>query len=139
MATQTIEAELLELEERFWQAMKDLDVDTAVRLTAEPCVLTGAQGAALVDRKTFREMMKAPNYTLDRYEIKDGVQVRQLQDDVAVIAYEVHEELTVEGKPVALDAVECSTWVRIDGQWLCAAHSEALRGDPFGRDRQPAK
>lgn len=136
MATQTIEAELLELEQRFWQAMKDLDVDTAVSLTAEPCLLAGPQGAGLVDRKVFREMMTEPNYTLDRFELKEGAQVRQLGDNVAVIGYEAHEELTVEGKPVTLDVVETSVWVRNDGHWLCAAHTEAIRGDPFGRDRQ---
>ncbi|HEU4828087.1 MAG TPA: nuclear transport factor 2 family protein [Gemmatimonadales bacterium] len=135
MATQTIEAEVLELEQRFWQAMKDLDVETAASLTAEPCLLTGAQGASLIDRKTFREMMRAPNYTLDRFELKEGAHVRQLRDDVVVVGYEAHEELTVEGKPVKLDVVETSVWVRNDGRWLCAAHTEAIKGDPFGRDR----
>lgn len=135
MATQTIEAEVLELEQRFWQALKDMDVDAAVSLTAEPCILTGPQGASLIDRKTFREMMKAPNYTLHRFELKDGAHVRQLGDDVAVIGYEAHEELTVEGKPVTMDVVETSVWVRNDGRWLCAAHAEAIKGDPFGRDR----
>jgi hypothetical protein len=58
-----------------------------------------------------------------------------LSDDVAIVAYTVHEDLTVEGKPVSLDAAESSTWVRRDGNWLCAMHTEALTGDPFGRDR----
>jgi hypothetical protein len=30
MATQTIEAELLDLEKRYWQAIKDQDVDAAM-------------------------------------------------------------------------------------------------------------
>jgi uncharacterized protein (TIGR02246 family) len=137
MATQTIEAEVLELEQRFWQALKDMDVDTAVSLTAEPCLLTGAQGASLVDRKTFREMMtNESSHALDRFELKEGAQVRQLGDDVAVIGYEAREELTVEGKPVKLDVVETSVWVRNNGHWLCAAHTEAIKGDPFGRDRR---
>lgn len=135
MATQTIEAEVLELERRFWQALKDMDVETAASLTAEPCLVAGAQGASLIDRKAFREMMTSADYTLDRFELKDGAQVRQLGDDVAVIGYEAHEELTVDGKPVAMDVVETSVWVRSDGHWLCAAHTEAIRGDPFGRDR----
>jgi hypothetical protein len=58
---------------------------------------------------------------------------------VAVLAYNVHEELTVEGKPVTIDAADASTWVRRDGRWLCALHSESLKGDPFGRDRTFAK
>jgi uncharacterized protein (TIGR02246 family) len=137
MATQTIEAKLLELEQRFWQAMKDMDVEAAASLTADPCLLAGAQGVSLIDRDTFRQMMRAPNYSLDRFELRDGAQVRRLGDDSAVIGYVVHEELTVDGKPVTLDAAETSVWIRSDGRWLCAAHSEAILGDSFGRDRKP--
>jgi len=49
----------------------------------------------------------------------------------------VKEVLTVEGKPVTIDASDSSTWVRRDGNWVCALHTEALTGDPFGRDRRP--
>jgi uncharacterized protein (TIGR02246 family) len=136
METQTIEAELLALENRYWQALKDQDVDAAMRLTDEPCILTGAQGVGLIDRKALAAMMKGSNYTLDRFVLKDGAQVRLLRDDVAMVAYEVHEELTVDGKPVTLDAADASTWVRRNGRWLCALHTEAILGDPFGRDRQ---
>lgn len=48
------------------------------------------------------------------------------------------EDLTVNGSPIALDASESSTWIRRDGRWLCAQHSEAIHGDPFGRDRKAA-
>ena len=52
------------------------------------------------------------------------------------MAYQVHEELTVEGKPLTLDAADASTWVRRDGTWRCALHTESIAGDPFGRDRR---
>jgi ketosteroid isomerase-like protein len=136
MATKTIEAEVLELEKRYWQALKDQDVDTAMRLTDDPCIVTGAQGIGSIDRKTLGEMLKSAAYTLNRFELKDGAEVRMLRDDVAIVAYQVHEELTVEGKPVTLDAADSSTWVRRDGRWVCALHTEAIAGDPFGRDRQ---
>jgi hypothetical protein len=64
-----------------------------------------------------------------------ATQVRLLRDDVAIVAYQVYEELTVDGKPVTLDAADSSTWVRRNGRWLCALHTEAIAGDPFGRDR----
>jgi hypothetical protein len=89
-----------------------------------------------VDRKTLAAMIKSASYTLHRFELKEGAQVRLLGDDVAIVAYQVHEELTVDGKPVALDAADSSTWVRRDGRWLCAMHTEAIAGDPFGRDRR---
>jgi uncharacterized protein (TIGR02246 family) len=135
MGTKTIEAELLELEKRYWQAIKDRDVDAAMRLTDDPCIVTGAQGVGRIDRQTLAAMLKAAPYTLHRFEVKDDAQVRLLRDDVAIVAYTVREELTVEGKPVTLEAADSSTWVRRDGAWLCALHTEAIAGDPFGRDR----
>jgi ketosteroid isomerase-like protein len=136
MTTQTIEAELLGLERRYWQAIKDKDVDAAISLTDFPCIVAGARGIGAIDRKTFTAMMGGASYTLHRFEIKKGAQVRLLTDDVAVVAYQVHEELTVDGKPVTLDAADTSTWVRRDGRWLCAHHSEAIAGDAYGRDRR---
>jgi hypothetical protein len=65
-------------------------------------------------------------------------QVRQLGDDVAVVAYTVHEKLTVDGQPVTLDAADASTWVRRNGRCVCALHTESVKGDPFGRDRRAA-
>jgi len=136
MTTQTIESELLGLEKRYWQALQDQDAEAAVELSDDPCLLAGAQGLALIDRKTLATMMKSPNYTLDRYELKEDAQVRLLADDVAAVAYTVHEDLTVDGKPVSLDAADTSIWVRRDGRWLCAVHTESLSGDSFGRDRR---
>lgn len=139
MTTQTIEAELLDLERRYWQAIKNHDVDTAMALTDEPCIVTGAQGIGLIDRQTLSTMLKTATYTLNRFVLKEGAQVRLLRDDVAIVAYQVHEELTVDGKPVTLEAADSSIWARRNGGWLCAAHTEAIAGDPFGRDRQPIR
>jgi hypothetical protein len=136
MAQQAFEKELLGLERQYWQAIKDKDADAAMRLSDEPCIVTGAQGVGSIDRKSLGEMMKAASYELNDFELSKDVQIRKLSNDVAIVAYKVREELTVEGKPVTLEAAESSTWVRRDGRWLCALHTEALSGDPFGRDKR---
>ena len=135
MATKTIEAELLELERRYWQAIQDRDVKAAMALTDFPCIVAGAMGVGSIDPKAYEGIMTSATYTLRRFEIKDGAQVRLFNDDVAVVAYQVHEDLTVDGKPVRLDAADTSVWVRRDGEWRCAAHTESIAGDSFGRDR----
>ncbi len=135
MAKKSVEKELVKLEKSYWQALKDHDLEACLRLTDDPCIVAGAQGVSSIDKDKFREMMQAEHYTLDDFKIADDVQVRMLSDDIAVLAYKVHEELTLEGKPVTLDAAESSTWVRRDGHWLCSAHTESILGDPFGRDR----
>jgi uncharacterized protein (TIGR02246 family) len=134
MATRAIEQELLELEKKYWQAIKDNDTDAAMRLTADPCIVTGAHGVIRIDKRMMEGMLKKPAYTVRAFNIADP-QVQMLGDDVAVLAYNVHEELTVDGEPVTLDAADASTWVRRDGRWLCALHTESVRGDAFGRDR----
>jgi hypothetical protein len=135
MTTQTVEKELVQLEKQFWQALKDKDVEAAMRLTDDTCILTGAQGVASIEREAFRGMLTGASWSIDDYDVSD-LQVRLLSDDVAIVAYKVTEKLTVEGKPVKLQAADASTWVRRGGRWVCALHTEAITGDPFGRDRQ---
>ena len=134
MTTAAVEQELVELEHQYWRAIKDGDAKAAMRLSDDPCIVTGAQGVGSIDRKTLGGMLTSPTWKLLDYEISD-VQTRQLTDDVAVVAYKVTEQLTVEGKPLTLTAADASTWVRRDGQWVCALHTESIAGDPFGRDR----
>ena len=131
-----IEAQLLDYEKQYWQAIKDRDVQAAMRLTDDPCIVTGAQGVARITREAFAGMLQAGGWTLHEVTLSD-VQVRVLSEDVAIVAYKIKELLTVDGKPLTLEAADSSTWVRREGQWMCALHTEALAGDPFGRDRQP--
>jgi uncharacterized protein (TIGR02246 family) len=137
MGTETVEKELIALENQYWQAIKDKDVEAAIRLTDDPCIVTGAQGVGSIDRQTYTTMMETASWNLNEFELND-LQVRLLSDDVAIVAYRVKEELTVEGKPLTLEAADASTWIRRDGRWVCALHTEAIAGDPFGRDREPA-
>lgn len=142
MSTTTIEnkiaeKELLDLENRYWRAIQDRDVDAALRLTEFPCLVAGAKGIGLIDRESFVKMMKDARYTLHGFRVKSA-EVRPLNDHVVCLAYEVHEDLTVDGKKVSVDATDSSVWVRRDGRWLCAMHTESLKGDPFGRDRKQA-
>jgi len=138
METTKIEQELIGLEKQFWTAMRDRDVETATRLTDFPCIVAGPSGTMKVEEPAFRKMMEAPSYRILSAQVSDDAQVRLIRDDVAVVGYRVHEELIVEGKPVTLDANESSTWIRRDGAWKCAQHSESIAGDPFGRDRAKA-
>ena len=138
MASSSVERELVGLEKKYWQAIIDKDFESALALTADPCIVTGPQGVASIGRKEFEGMMKSEHWTLNKYELED-IQVQMLGDDTAVVAYKVKEDITVDGEPLSLEAADSSTWVRKNGQWVCALHTEALTGDPFGRDRIPAK
>jgi len=126
--------QLQDLEVQYWNCIKNKDIATALSLTNDPCIVAGAQGAAAIDKQNFAKMMTGA-WTLNNFTLHDVV-VQQLNEEAAVIAYKVHEDLTVDGKPVSLDAADASTWVKKNGRWLCALHTESLAGDPYGRDRR---
>jgi hypothetical protein len=137
MTSKSTEQEIVQLEKEYWQGLKDKDVATCERLTDFPCLVAGAHGIARVPKEKFRGIMESGNYTLDEFELKES-EVRMLTDDVAIHAYKVHEDLTVDGQPVTLDASQSSTWIRRNGRWACALHTESILGDPYGRDRKKA-
>ena len=137
MADKSIERDLIQLENQYWQAIKDRDVETAARLTDDPCLIAGSSGIGRIDKEKFRKIMQAATYTLHNFELKE-TEIRLLSDDVAILAYKVHEDLTVDGKPVSMEASDTSTWVRRNGRWVCALHTESVAGDPYGRDRKQA-
>jgi hypothetical protein len=135
--TREAEGELLELERRYWQAIKDHDVDAALRLTDDPCIVTGPQGVAWIDHREFEGVMRSEPWRLRSFEVDEGdVQVRFLRDDVAVVAYKIRERRVLGDEEFDLEAADSSTWVRRADGWRCALHTEALTGDPFGRDRR---
>ena len=129
-----IDKELASLERTYWDAVQKKDDATAMKLSDERCMVVGAQGVGDIDREKLGEMMKQASYELTSYQFQDKTfRVRKLTDDVAIVAYEVHEDLVVDGKPESLVAFDSSVWVRRGDTWLCALHTESLKGDPFGR------
>jgi ketosteroid isomerase-like protein len=132
-----VKQHLIDLEKEYWQAIMNKDFDAALRLSANRVVVSGAQGAAVIDHDAFRQMMNEGQWELRDFGLSD-VQVELPRPDVGVVAYAVTEELIVEGKPMQLKAAEASTWLRQGDEWRCVSHSESLLGDPFGRDKTPA-
>ena len=133
-----IEKEIMDLEKQYWEAMQNRDVDAAMRLTDESCIVVGAQGVGLINKAQMAEMMRAARYTVNKIEFVGNMQVKLLSDDVGVIAYRVREDLFVDDKQIVLEAADSSTWIRRNGRWFCALHTESVTGDPFGRDRRAA-
>jgi hypothetical protein len=131
-----VEDEIVELERRYWQALRDRDDETPAQLSDDPCIVAGAQGIASLDRRAVADMVKQASWKLERFEIDPDVKVRVLNDDVVVLAYRVREEIAVDSRLLKFEASDTSTWVRRDGWWVCVMHTEALAGDPFGRDRR---
>jgi hypothetical protein len=132
----SIAQELKILEDRYWRAIQHRDAATACDLSANPCIVVGAQGIAEIDRLQLGEMLSQAPYELTRYRLDDKTfHVRKPTDDMAIVAYGVHEDLVVDGKPEHLTAYDASVWIHRGGTWVCALHTESLKGDPYGRRR----
>jgi ketosteroid isomerase-like protein len=128
--------EVLEHERRFWNAMRAKDGEAATQMTHENCIIVGAQGVSAITPDTMGRLTREGDWELERFTFDESsAQVQFLNEDVALVAYQVREKLTVDGKPVNLEANDSSVWVRKGGEWLCAMHTESLAGDPFGRDK----
>ena len=51
-----------------------------MRLTDDPCIVAGAQGAALIHKQALADMVNDARYTLHDLDISDA-QVQLLSDD----------------------------------------------------------
>ena len=135
-SAQAHEQELMDVERRFWKAMQEKDAGTASELTDEQCVIVGAQGVSAIDAKTMGALTTEGKWELEQYSFDEQKrQIRFLTDDIAIVAYPVRERVIVDGQTLPIVANDSSVWVRRDGQWRCALHTESLAGDPFGRDK----
>ena len=116
---------IVALEKRFWEAMKDKDAKGAAALIADDGLVTGVQGPMRMNPAKYEEMTRDGKWTLEKYTFSD-VDVVFPADDVAVIAYNVHQTGTIGEDPMDMKCVDSSTWVRDDGDWKCALHTEII-------------
>jgi len=138
MPNQAEQEALLDRERQFWDAMRTKDARVTERMTDDGCIVVGAQGVSAIDRKTMAKLTAEGQWELEQYSIDDrNAKVRFVGDDVAIVAYKVTERVVVDGQTLPLEANDSSVWVRRNGEWLCAMHTESLAGDPYGRDRMP--
>jgi ketosteroid isomerase-like protein len=122
----SVERELMELDRKYRDAMKAGDTGTLERLTADPCIVVGAQGATKFKRAQLGDMMRSNEYKLKSYKIDEGsISFRELGNGAAALAYKVHEEYDRAGKPQAMDSYNCSVWVKNGATWECAVHTES--------------
>jgi uncharacterized protein (TIGR02246 family) len=129
--------ELMAVESRFWDALKDRDPRAAATLTEDECILVGAQGVMSIGPEALGKMLEGDlPYEIDGYAMDESKTIiRKIGNDLAIVAYPVHEDLHVEGKRVSLDAYDATVWLRKNGKWVTVLHTESIAGDPFGRDR----
>ena len=84
-----------------------------------------------VPKDKMGKMTEEGKWTLESYAFND-IQVVTPAPDVAIIAYTVNQNVTMDGKPQELRAADSSTWIRGANGWECHAHSETFLQDGKG-------
>jgi hypothetical protein len=124
MTTQGKQREIERLEKDFWQSMVDGRPDVATRMLTEPAVMVSSHGASKFDHAAYEKMARDDRHKLVGYAISD-MDVVFPRDDVAVANYRVKQTVQRDGRPVESEVFDSSTWVRVDGRWLCVMHTES--------------
>ena len=117
--------QILDLEMRFWQSMKEKDVPTAQAMIAEESLVTGPMGTMRVTPEKYAQLTRDGDWRLDEFSMSD-VDVIFPSDDVAVIAYKVHQTGEMKSRPMDLHAADSTTWVRDGKDWKVALHTETI-------------
>lgn len=117
------ESEILELEHRFWQAMCDLDLETATSLLDDEAANVTSLGVVHFDRARYREMAENGSATLQGFTFFDQKVIFPITD-VAIATYKVDQDFTIDGQSHHMTAFDSTTWVKKSGRWMAAAHTE---------------
>ena len=113
--------------QRLYEAIED---HIRQGMLAEPAILmVASHGVNRFDHAAYEKMAKDDTYRLTDYRISD-FDVLFPTDDVAVATYAVRQSMDMKGKPLTEDVFDSSTWVRMDGDWRCVAHTETRKAAP---------
>jgi hypothetical protein len=115
------------LESAFWQSMVDGKASVATGMLTEPAVMVSGHGLLKFDHASYEKMASKDETKLVDFEFSD-FDVVFPNDDVAVASYRVRQDMQAQGKPLSSqEAFDSSTWVRMNGDWKCVAHTESLQ------------
>ena len=117
--------DLIALEKKFWQSMVDQDTDTALSMLDEPSLMVSSHGAMQFDHAAYRRMAEQGTMVIKSFELSD-MNVLFPSDDTAVLTYRVKQAMAQRGKTDEMkqEMADSSVWIRKDGRWRCAMHTE---------------
>jgi len=122
----TTQQDIMELERRFWQAMVDMDIDMATSLLDRHSVSVAAGGIHHFDPSEYKAMALAGGGRITSFGFSDE-RVIFPTPDVAIASYKADQSFIVDGKRHDMVVYDTTTWVRKDGRWLAAGHTETPR------------
>ena len=120
--------EVVNLEKSYWDAMKKKDGNRTAELSGKTSLVTGAHGVMNIPKSKMGKMTEDGKWKLESYSF-DNVEVSTPAPDVAIIAYTVRQQVTMDGRSQEMHAADSSTWIHGTNGWECHAHSETILKD----------
>ena len=124
MATSKRMKEIQDLESAFWQSMVDGKAKVATDMLTEPALMVSGHGLNKFDHAAYEKMAANDSYRLTDFQISD-FDVLFPTEDVAVASYRVRQSMEAKGDSLTEEVYDSSTWVRMEGDWKCVAHTES--------------
>ena len=115
-----------QLERAFWQSMVDDKPNVAAGMLADRALMVSGHGAMSFDPAGYLKMANDPSHKLLDYTLSD-MDVLFPSDDLAIATYKAEQLVEHDGKSMAMQVVDSSTWVRNGGDWKCVAHTESVQ------------
>ena len=117
--------EIVALEKSYWDAIKAKDGRRTSELSGKTALVTGTQGVMRIEKEKMGKRTEEGKWILESYVLED-VEVSTPSPDIALIAYTVRQNVTMDGKSQNLRAADSSVWIRGSNGWECHAHSETF-------------
>lgn len=117
--------ELVNLENRFWQAIVEEDADTAISMLDEPAIMVSEHGPMQFNHAAYREMAQQAKMVVKSYELSD-MRVVFPNEDTAILTYKVKQALQLRGqsRQTVEEMADSSVWAKKDDGWKCVMHTE---------------
>lgn len=118
-----METQIIELEKKYWEGMRQHHYETVRNLTRFPCIVASKNGVQRVDEATFKKMFESgAGNNIEVIGLTDSE--TQMVGDSAVIAYVIELGVADDGNKSSSKCACTSTWFRENDKWLCGLHTE---------------
>lgn len=128
----TSAAEIMKLETEFWQSMVDGKPKKAAALLTDTATSVAMFGIHHFSPAEYIKMAEQGPAKVTAFSFSNE-KVLFPTPDVAVATYEVVQNFEMDGEPQEMTCLDTTTWVRRDGRWLAAAHTETAKQDKQSR------
>jgi uncharacterized protein (TIGR02246 family) len=121
-----LKEEIVAAEKRGWQAYADHDVKAYSDGWTDDAVEVLADGSVLMDKQAILADLKSTTCKVRSFDIAN-TKVRQVSPDVAILTYNLTQDVTCGATKLAPKANVSSLYVRRGGKWLAVHYQETAQ------------